>query len=112
MTRSRDEMQSDRERLLRAIPDAWTATADLSVAMESDHRKVFADCRWLEKQGYVESRLKKGSRRIFYCVDCEEVLTAKNYAECRGGDIRPFNPEVREWQRTRSGLRFLRERDR
>ena len=110
MHRSKEQISSDRDRLLGQIPGSWTATSDLEAEGERSH--IYGDLRWLEKQGLVTSRKARSKKLLFFCIEDRWVLTRDNYDSCKGAKhpIRPFHPWVREWRLTAAGQRFAAER--
>ena len=83
-------------------------TAAVADQVSDDPRRVYRDCRRLEEFGWLRSRLVRGERRLLFCLDCKTVVTNETYAECRGHDLRPFFPRVREWRLTTAGYEALR----
>lgn len=95
------QLQEDRLAVL-TLASEWTPTSALG---------RYGDCAWLNKHGYLESRLvdgESGDRMLFYCPDCDEVVTTDNYEACRE-TMYPFHPtpRVREWRITAKGRRSL-----
>ncbi len=98
MRRSKDQVTRDRMRLLGRATKDWLSTKQLGNA---------GDLKWLEGEGLVVSQLgeRKGEKRLFFCVECAEVITGENYADHRGHKAGTFYPTIRfrEWRITAAG---------
>ena len=94
MPRSSEQLGLDRLRVLEAAKE-WISTSAIAAGLTSRSSLVGGDCRWLEQRELLESRLAASEKRLMFCIDCREVVTGENYAECRGKEQRPFFPNVR-----------------
>jgi predicted transcriptional regulator of viral defense system len=110
MARTREELRRDRDHLLKIVPAEWTSTSEIAETLRTSPATARTDCSWLEEKGWIESRRVHGEKRVFFCPECDAVVTSENYAECRLKGIRPFYPWVRQWRRTRAGSRELSRR--
>ncbi len=110
MPRSKSQLAEDRSTTLAATNDGdWSSTTDIAEKLERNRSLVMTDLKWLESHELVVSRTKQSPRKLLYCVDCDEVVTAENYESCRDDDheLRPFYPRIRVWRRTVKGRRVV-----
>lgn len=55
----------------------------------------------------VVSKRVVGQKRLFFCVDCQTIMTSTN-PTCPGGephDLRPVYPKVQVWLLSAAGVR-------
>lgn len=112
MWRTPEQIVADRERILARVGGEWTPTA--AVDPERDPRRVYADLKWLEDRGLIASQSAKGSKLLFFCIQCRQVMTRVTYGTgCPDGDshdLRPFYPKTKEWRLSAAGVRALGQR--
>ena len=83
--------------ILKALADGSVETPVLAGTVGGDDRLVYGICRHLEELGLLTSRLVRG-RRLLFCVDHEEVVTAETYEDHRDDELRQFWSKVRLWR--------------
>ena len=99
MARTREQLEADRNSVLAALTDEWASTSEIAEALGRSASTVGTDCNWLKKHGKIKTRIGPSPKKLLFCVECKEVVTAANYADCRGKEQRPFFPKRREWRR-------------
>ncbi len=110
MPRSQNQLDNDRSTTLAATGDgSWTSTTEIAENLKRDRSHVMTDLKWLENRDLVVSKSVPSSRTLFYCIDCDEVVTADTYESCRDNkhELRPFHPQIRVWKRTIKGRRAV-----
>jgi hypothetical protein len=95
-------------KILKALYDTELSTSEIAAVAGITKAQAYSRCRKLEDAGFVSSSVQE-TKRLLYCVDCQEVVTAENYESCRADehDMRTFYAKVRFWTITSSGRRTL-----
>lgn len=103
MTGSKSSSALD-SKILKALKKRPLSTKVLADTVGEDKKKIYSRCRWLERDGSLESSLEPGAR-LLYCVDDQRVVTGAGYEACKdeNHDLRAFFNEERLWRLTASG---------